>query len=472
MSFSLIIAALFGAVIVSLTWPNSRAYLSDIGTKICLSIGAGFGFVSCHYFINLIFFNNNENVIIAEFFLLIVMGGCYLVLHYKKIREGSGFLGNLRHHNSSVRSWFSISTGVILFLSFLWFALRSLNYPHGKSDAWGIWNMRARFLFRAADQLGIVFSNQYGWSHPDYPLMLPLNVARLWQYSGGEYLGCPIVIAFIFTAAVLGLLYFSIYTFRGSIQANLAIIVLLGIRYFIPVGAGQLADVPLAFFFLSTCILFYRYHGGKAQNKGYLFLAGFMAACAAWTKNEGQLFILSVILAILLTGFRYSRVFAAIREISVFSLGALPILAVLFIFKFGFAPPNDLISGQNYEATIARLLDINRLLIVIKYGLHYLVKALGAYIVILPLSLFLWGGALSEKDRRGLLLPALTLLEQASGYVLVYMMTPHDLNWHLSTSMSRLIVQLIPTLCFILFMVINPLDKKSYNFSGFLFKHE
>ena len=66
--------------------------------------------------------------------------------------------------------------------------------------------MHARFLFRGGDHWRDAFASGLDWSHWDYPLLLPLSIARGWQYMGGESLSVPAVMAFVFTFLTLGLL--------------------------------------------------------------------------------------------------------------------------------------------------------------------------------------------------------------------------------------------------------------------------
>ena len=61
------------------------------------------------------------------------------------------------------------------------FALAFLKEPHGRWDAWLIWNMHARFLFRGGDHWRDAFASGLDWSHWDYPLLLPLAIARSWN---------------------------------------------------------------------------------------------------------------------------------------------------------------------------------------------------------------------------------------------------------------------------------------------------
>ncbi len=58
------------------------------------------------------------------------------------------------------------------------FVLLSKNNPHGNWDAWAIWNMHARFLYRGGASWRVLFSPELAYSHPDYPLLLPELVAR------------------------------------------------------------------------------------------------------------------------------------------------------------------------------------------------------------------------------------------------------------------------------------------------------
>jgi len=75
------------------------------------------------------------------------------------------------------------------------FAATSRVFPHAGWDAWAIWNIRARFLFRTEPgQWTDAFADQLSYSHPDYPLLLPLSVSRAWTFIGEETVLVPILI--------------------------------------------------------------------------------------------------------------------------------------------------------------------------------------------------------------------------------------------------------------------------------------
>jgi hypothetical protein len=235
---------------------------------------------------------------------------------------------------------------VVLFCTMGVFLLVSVQSPHGAWDAWAIHNLRARFLFRGETHWTDVLSPELDFSHPDYPLLLPGFVAREWKAIGSEAIGVPAAVAFLFTFGTVGVLTASIYLLRGRMQGLLAGAVLLGTPYFvIDLGPAQMADVPLAYFLVTTLALLALYEH-RPQSPGLPVLAGTSVALAGWTKNEGLLLLVSVALA-------YSVAVAILRRwsnwrmMAGFALGAAPVLAVVLYFKLVFAPANYVLTQQS-----------------------------------------------------------------------------------------------------------------------------
>jgi hypothetical protein len=63
------------------------------------------------------------------------------------------------------------------------------------------------------------------------------------------------------------------------------------------------------------------------------------------------------------------------------------------------------------------------------------------------------------ESRAGLLVAAPALALMAAGYAFIYLITPHDLEWHMRTSLSRLILHLWPSALFVLFLVLPRVDR-------------
>ncbi len=155
-----------------------------------------------------------------------------------------------------------------LLASVISFIIATLKEPHGKWDAWWIWNFHARFIFRSAEHWRKMFTGALDWTHLDYPLLLPLSIVRSWRYMGGESLYASILPAFLFTFITVGLIWAALSILRGRNQGYLGGLVLMGSPFFIVLGASQFADIPLAFFFLLTFVFIFFMTEFSENDKG------------------------------------------------------------------------------------------------------------------------------------------------------------------------------------------------------------
>ncbi len=356
------------------------------------------------------------------------------------------------------------------------FILAFLKEPHGRWDAWLIWNMHARFIFRGGDHWRDAFASGLDWSHWDYPLLLPLVIARSWSYMGGESLPVPAVMAFMFNFLTLGLLCSSLCLLRSRSQGYLAAMILMGTPFFIALGASQFADLPLAFFLLTTLALLLFRTRSAAGCTGALILAGAAAALAAWTKNEGLLFLLVVTASLFGTTIHAGGGKQALRQTAALLAGALPVLLIVIYFKLRLAPANDLIAGFSWATLSGRLLDWTRYeaivraffmtgisftqgLIDVRVGMHLNPGVVS--IILLAVYLLFAGIRIDRGDRPGLLQTGVILLLMLTGYFFVYVMTPLDLTYHLITSLNRLFLQLWPGVILLVFMIAGTPEERS-----------
>jgi len=245
---------------------------------------------------------------------------------------------------------------------------------------------------------------------------------------------------------------------RGVAPGLLAGMVLLGTVRFLRWGAAQYADVPLSFFFLATLALL-MFHverdagrDGKAVS-GHLLLAGLMAGLAAWTKNEGLVFMavmLSVRTAVV--GWQ-SGTRRAVREGLIILTGAAPLLLMVVFLKSQVTHRNLLIAGQGLTETTARLFDPSRHLTIALAFVASSIQVIHAFAFILPVSFLLLGRHRDAANRTPcVLLPSGVIGLMLAAYYGIYLTTPLELKAHLSTSIDRLIVQLWPMAVFAIFM--------------------
>ena len=175
------------------------------------------------------------------------------------------------------------------------------NYPDGSWDAWAIWNMRARFLTRAGADYAVGLRESIAIPHADYPLLLPGLVAQWWLVLGAESVTVPAMIAAVFTASTVAMPAIALTLLRSRAIGITAALILLGIPFLMIAGASQCADIVVAAYIAATSIaVTFGLEGPHRRNDAWFALAGLACSSAAFTKNEGQLFLVSFAAALIL----------------------------------------------------------------------------------------------------------------------------------------------------------------------------
>jgi hypothetical protein len=336
------------------------------------------------------------------------------------------------------------------------FVVRSATLPHGDWDAWMTWNRTARFLFRGASEWRDAFASSF--RHPDYPLLIPGAVARLWSYIGTDSMVAPAAVAMLFTFATVGLIGAALAVLRSRRQGVLAMVILLGTSSFVAFGTSQYADVPLSFFVLATVVLLCLHDRGPDAR--LMALAGTCAGFAAWTKNEGALFLAAVATTRWAAiGWRHGWR-ALLREARWFAAGAAPVLTVVAYFKVCLAPVNDLVAGQGLAETLPRLLEggryaeVGRVFATEAWRLGH--NGIVGAIPVLVVYLLYMGRTLRSTDRTAVATSLAACALVLTGYVVVLIMAPGDFLRLLNRSVDRLLLHLWPAVVFTFFMVARP----------------
>jgi hypothetical protein len=327
-------------------------------------------------------------------------------------------------------------------------------HPYGGWDGWAIWNNRARFLFRSDAPWERAFSGLQDWSHPDYPLLLPAGIARLWSLAGAEAVWAAPLLAVFFSVGSPWLVYGSVRRALGKGRALVALLVFASFGAALRHGASQYADTALAFYILLTLISSARYDDEEGADPRQALLAGFAAGCAGWTKNEGLLFLVVFLWLRVAAHLRRGSAASARREFGALGAGLLLPLATLLFFKLRLAPPGDF-SAALHGGAWHQLADLERWLLIATAFAGQLATPACAFLATVAMSASLLGGWRSTAPRRQVagLLPLLF-----SGYFLVYLLTPRELAWHLETSLERLVFQIWPAVVWGVAMGLAPLE--------------
>ena len=322
--------------------------------------------------------------------------------------------------------------------------------PLGDWDAWAIWNRRARFLYRAGDQWRQAFSPVF--DHVDYPLLLPVSNVRLWSYLGAEPVGALVsgqLVHFRRRWSSVG---------RGVPSAKWKPGV--ACRYGV-VGHGAV----LAARDLAVC----RRAIGLLPPLGSSVMGPLRCRRTAVLGSPGSLGTdggvcrldqerRTAVVGRLAGGAMRCPVAAGplrsiFKELLCWIAGVLPILAIVALQKACLAGSNDLVSGQNWEATLSRLLTPSRYWYVAQAFVLYSLRIARPFAVVLPLCFLFLGVARGRAGGdRGLPTACLVLSFLLVGYFFAYITTPSELHWHLASSAERLLLQLLPVCLLILFV--------------------
>ena len=315
--------------------------------------------------------------------------------------------------------------------------------PDGQWDAWAFWNKHAKFLV-LSDNWRDAASPLQGTTHPEYPMLLPSIVARVWLMSGDITSVVPIVTGLLFFAALIGLFVSALAILRGTVAAALGAMILLSLQPLLYWASSQYADVPLACLMTAALALIF-IDSRTERPSSALVWAGFCTGMAAWLKQEGGPFAAAVILAFLAWKPRRSWRLLA---------GAAPFLLLAAWFNIWIAPPGAF-APRPWPAELAVLTDSDRYAIIGRAVIDHL-RNLGPGHPLILVAL-LAAALRIERDRRraaAVWIAATALFLMLMSYLAAYLVTPLDLNWHIATSMDRLIVQIWPpmllTICALL----------------------
>ena len=346
---------------------------------------------------------------------------------------------------------------VFCFLCVLAYCLSEFHMqPHGEWDAWAIWNLKARFLFRNPEQWFDGFSQVINWTHPDYPLFLPALVAKLWTMVNGESVLVPHIVALFYLFSATVIVFCMVNHFSHSTMAAIAVLVLLSSYAYIKTSVLLTADMPLATLLLLSVCFFISYL--QIKNTALLWLAFLFLSATFWMKNEGQLIFLVFSIFYVLKSWRIGELTITLK---VAMVAVIPSAIALWVFKNNVSLANDLFEHNSIDAIILRFTELERYKLVLISFFDSMIDIFKLSIVFVVYLLF--------RYRRMIVGTAVTYLFCAiviaiSGYLAIYLfITPHDLPWHLQTSMKRILIHFYPAFVFLLLVLPVQSHERSTN---------
>ena len=196
------------------------------------------------------------------------------------------------------------------------------------------------------------------------------------------------------------------------------------------------------------------------KTGGKLVLAGLATGLAAWSKNEGLMFLAAMLVAHFAVVFRTSSWREYWRQLRLLASGLLPVFVILVYFKLMLAPASDLATLAGKHPLVAKLADPERyLLIATEVAQRIVPHDLYGFGFVLTLAFWAACARCGTARTRGVALGALTFFLLFMGYVAVSVVTPYPLAWHLATSIDRVLLQMWPMFVFVYFLIVATPDE-------------
>ncbi len=364
----------------------------------------------------------------------------------------------------SLMTWVGAIGCLLLVLSLANFledwTLAFFTSPDGGWDAWSIWNLHARFIDSGATWRAGFTSTIVWWSHADYPLLLPAFIAQVWSFLSSQSQLVPALVELCFLVCMLGFLVSAVNMVRGWISAVFAGLFILPVLHS-SLDFQQYADMPLAFFFLAANLFLWLADGPQKNQKGWLVLAGFMAGAAVWTKNEGWTLLVAVGLVEILKSLVEKPKFAdLLRRWLWLAIGLAPMVVTTLVFKILVAPPNDLVNAFRWQDLLPRLTDVTRYSQIwqsFQEGFFTFQMLKGSIPIGLLVFVLVVGWNSVRRENFGVLWIGARVLIIGLVYFAIFVLDSYPLSWHLATSMGRLVVQLLPSLILMAFLLARSL---------------
>ena len=345
--------------------------------------------------------------------------------------------------------------GIILLVGF--YAIQILTKPLVDWDARSIWFFHAKLIYAAGS-----LSEVAGWghssvalSHVDYPKLVPVLAAQITYVRGfwNEYLPKASLL-FIFVPAILWL-----FTFASRSLSFVVLLMFFPLSLHSSLWTGYM-DGYLTLYFSLSMLLFGRYIISSRPID--IMSSGCCLLLLLNIKNEGILAVLAgfcsmIFISKSLSLIRLNTLFISYKRMGVALLVWLSPFMVWTFYKHRWNFYNDLQIGsmQSLAKIYSRLTD-GSWWVIVSRSFEELQSAL-LLLGVMYLALRFQKKSAVRESLPALLAGGIYYL----GMITIYLLTPHDLIWHLNTSISRTMLAVKGCLWIGIFFMLNALERPS-----------
>lgn len=324
-----------------------------------------------------------------------------------------------------------IGMGLVLAL---WLPMeRAMPLTSQSWDAWAIWLFKAKAFFVDGDIATYLSRSGEFVGQPGYPLLTPLYSLWLYEWSGqvadqGAKLASP-----CYWLAALGAAWWVLRRLAGSTAAGIAttLIALTPMVQRTAFDWAGYADTALSAYFVAAAGLLVLWIRDKRTV--YLAAGSLAATAAAWTKNEGQVFLaVFVVIAAAVLVSRRERLGNAVWIVAppALLLGTwAAVRSVYGVEAAGFTPGIDF-SAELFQTATTTLAA----------------KAFAPSRFLLTFPLFIAAMALAAAQRASLdrWVPGMFAASHVAAALLAYATGRNEIQWWLETSADRVLAQIAP----------------------------
>ena len=300
-------------------------------------------------------------------------------------------------------------------------------------DAWAIWLFKGKAFYLDGGIRPFLARSPEFTTQPGYPLLVPLYVTFLYVINGGVAEHAAKLISPLSFLALLGVFYYFARRCASAVIAA-AFTCMLATVPAVALVAFELAgyaDTTLSLYLLAAggFLALWNLEGRTADLAG----ASLAATAAAWTKNEGQFFLLAVAL---IAAIPLLRAKSTARSWLLLATPPLAVLGVWHIFRQAYdVEAAGFTLGASFQAEFFRIALrtlISKTLEPGLFGLCFVLLAGAAIAVrVLRLAPGFW------------IVPGLVFWHLC-GALLAYSTGRNEIHWWLDTSADRILSQVAP----------------------------
>ena len=314
--------------------------------------------------------------------------------------------------------------------------ISAYHYPLGGWDAWSCWNLKAKFIFLGHENWKDVLAPGLWRSNTHYPLLWPLINVWFSDLAGRFDQNIPMFNSITIALLTAGILLFGLLELTGMLWVAIAAAVMTtALPFNITLYTSQYSDALLGLFLLSAfiCLLLAEKH---AMPKLIIVSMAFLGLLAV-TKNEG--WIAAGCSALFILWHERSNEKGLKNLLLAFFIAFLPSI----IFTLAFAPKNE--AFINGLTSTDKPVTWTRLAVILAYPWFEFISGKWNGWWLFALGGMILAGKKLWQSALGIIAASLFLY---GGVVLAYyaINTFFEINWWLSTTLSRILFALMPSI--------------------------